>query len=243
LSALPLLIQYAYNSALETLYITNTNLITFFYFLFTAEWETLKTDDGKSLLQHFYEDKARWSYTFQNCAILTRLVAIQNAIKTTKKKVIITERSLLTDRFVFAEMLNDSGDLNAMEWALYRKWFDNFAVNLPIKAVIHVTTSVDTSASRIICRNREGESGIPTEYLDALDKQHYKWLDNTDMPVLRLSTDVGIDVMDNIDKIRQFVHGPHVLNDAAPIKEASDAIKMAPSPFTMNKQVVPVETL
>lgn len=66
-----------------------------------AEWETLKTADGKSLLQHFYEDKKRWSYTFQNCAILTRLTAIQKAIRNTKKRVIITERSLLTDRFVF----------------------------------------------------------------------------------------------------------------------------------------------
>ncbi len=210
----------------------------------SAEWETLKTDDGKSLLQHFYEDKARWSYTFQNCAILTRLVAIQNAIKNTKKKVIITERSLLTDRFVFAEMLNDSGDLNAMEWALYRKWFDNFAVNLPIKAVIHVTTNVGTSANRIVSRAREGESSIPTEYLDALDAQHYKWLDNTDMPVLRLSTDDGIDVQTNIDKIRDFVHGPHILNDAKRvIKESTVFTKQAPSPFTMNNQVIPVETL
>jgi hypothetical protein len=65
-----------------------------------AEWETLKTDDGKSLLQHFYEDKQRWSYTFQNCAILTRLTAIRKSIRETKKKVIITERSLLTDRYV-----------------------------------------------------------------------------------------------------------------------------------------------
>ena len=83
-----------------------------------AEWETLKTADGKSLLQHFYEDKQRWSYTFQNCAILTRLTAIRKSIRETKKKVIITERSLLTDRYVFAEMLRDSGDLNEMEWAL-----------------------------------------------------------------------------------------------------------------------------
>lgn len=212
-----------------------------------AEWETLKTDDGKSLLQHFYEDKQRWSYTFQNCAILTRLTAIQKSIRETKKRVIITERSLLTDRYVFAEMLKDSGDLNAMEWALYEKWFNNFAVGLPIKGVVHVTTAVDTSADRIMMRARDGEGGIPKEYLAALDRQHYKWLDNTTMPVLRLSTEVGQDVKVNIEKIRQFVEeiasANGIKTELTPAVDtlAEEVVKMAPSPFTINS--VPIETL
>lgn len=211
-----------------------------------AEWETLKTADGKSLLQHFYEDKKRWSYTFQNCAILTRLTAIQKAIRSTKKKIIITERSLLTDRFVFAEMLRDSGDLDDMEWALYSKWFDNFAVDLPIKGVVHVTTAVDTSAARIINRGREGEGGIPKEYLAALDRQHYKWLDNTTMPVLRLSTEIGQDAMLNVEKIRTFVTEIAVqaglMTCQTPLSAAPPVmIKSAPSPFTMNS--VAIETL
>lgn len=212
-----------------------------------AEWETLKTSDGKSLLHHFYEDKKRWSYTFQNCAILTRLTAIQKSIRETKKRIIITERSLLTDRYVFAEMLKDSGDLNEMEWALYEKWFNNFAVGLPIKGVVHVTTAVDTSADRIMMRARDGEGGIPKEYLAALDRQHYKWLDNTTMPVLRLSTEIGQDVNVNVEKIRQFVEEIATQNgiksELAPAVDTltEKVVKMAPSPFTINS--VPIETL
>lgn len=89
-----------------------------------GEWTSLCNTDGKSLLQMFYEDKKRWAYTFQNCAILTRIKALREAIRDAKKKIIITERSVLTDRYVFAEMLRDSGDLNGLEWTLYTKWYD-----------------------------------------------------------------------------------------------------------------------
>ena len=213
-----------------------------------AEWETLKTADGKSLLHHFYEDKKRWSYTFQNCAILTRLTAIQSAIKNTTKRVIITERSVFTDRYVFAEMLRDSEDLNMMEWALYSKWFDIFAKDLPIKGVVHITTNVDTSAGRITKRGRDGEGAIPKEYLAALDQQHYKWLDNTTMPVCRISTEVGENVHKNVTHIKNFINEILVKNnrkelcpaDRGPKKVIAQA-KSAPSPFTMNS--VPIETL
>ena len=126
-----------------------------------GEWENLKTADGKSLLAHFYDDSKRWGYTFQNCAILTRIIALRKAIASTKKKVIITERSVMTDRYVFAEMNRDCGNINELEWDLYIKWFDNFAADLPVKGVIHVTTTVNTSADRIVSRGREGEDGIP----------------------------------------------------------------------------------
>jgi len=170
-----------------------------------GEWENLKTADGTSLLAHFYDDSKRWGYTFQNCAILTRIIALKNAIKTTKKRVIVTERSVMTDRYVFAEMNRDCGNINEMEWDLYLKWFDNFAADLPVKGVIHVTTNVSTSADRIVSRGREGEDGIPKDYLTSLDAQHYKWLDSTDLPVLRLSTEIGVSLESNLERVKAFI--------------------------------------
>ena len=35
-------------------------------------WTSLKNDEGVSLLELFYGDQRRWSYTFQNCALLSR---------------------------------------------------------------------------------------------------------------------------------------------------------------------------
>ena len=170
-------------------------------------WMTLKNAEGKSLLELFYEDKRRCAYTFQNCAILTRLRTIKDAIASTKKRVILTERSVLTDRFVFAEMLKASGDIDEMEWTLYMNWFDTFATDLPIRGVVYLTTGVETSAGRIVRRGRHGEENIPLDYLSALDAQHKKWLSSTDLPVLRISTEPGQSQDANIAAVKRFVEG------------------------------------
>jgi deoxyadenosine/deoxycytidine kinase len=170
-----------------------------------GEWMTLKNAEGKSLLELFYDDKRRWAYTFQNCAILTRLRTIRDAIATTKKRVIITERSVLTDRYVFAEMLRTSGDIDELEWALYMKWFDAFAADLPIRGIVHLTTGVGTSAGRIVARGRHGEEHIPLDYLAALDDQHNRWLSTTDSPVVHISTEPGVSVAHNISRVREFI--------------------------------------
>jgi deoxyadenosine/deoxycytidine kinase len=168
-------------------------------------WTSLKNDDGRNLLELFYEDKKRWSYTFQNCAILTRLKSLKHALKTATSDVIITERSVLTDRYVFAEMLRDSGDINALEWTLYESWFNIFSNEIPIHAIIHLTTSAETSEKRIHIRNRHGEEGIPIEYLKSLDVQHQKWIKGTDLPVLEISTEEGVDVDATIERIKVFI--------------------------------------
>jgi hypothetical protein len=36
--------------------------------------------------------------------------------------------------------------------------------------------------------------------------QHKKWIENTTIPVLILSTEAGVPVEENIEKIREFVH-------------------------------------
>jgi deoxyadenosine/deoxycytidine kinase len=175
-----------------------------------GQWTALKNAEGKSLLELFYEDKKRWSYTFQNCAILTRLKNIQDAVEKLDSsmkgpQVIITERSVMTDKYVFAEMLRDSGDIDPLEWDLYDSWFNIFGKKHPVKAIIYVSTSSSTSKDRINIRNRHGEENIGLDYLDALDKQHHKWIQNTNLPVLTLSTEIGVPVEENIEKIKLFV--------------------------------------
>jgi deoxyadenosine/deoxycytidine kinase len=173
-----------------------------------GEWLRLQDPaTGKSLLQLFYEDKKRWAYTFQNCAILTRLRTIKAALAALPagKRVILTERSVLTDRYVFAEMLRESGDITGLEWELYEMWYNTFAADLPIRGVIYLTTGVGTSAGRIVTRGRAGEDHIPLDYLAALDAQHHRWLDGTSLPVLRISTEPGVAVEANVAAVRGFV--------------------------------------
>jgi len=174
-----------------------------------GEWMRLCNAEGRSLLELFYEDKRRWAYTFQNCAVLTRLRsawAALTAAEAAGKRVIIMERSVLTDRFVFAEMLRESGDIDALEWELYMKWYDTFIKTMPIRGIVYLSTDVATSAARCRLRGRPGEETIPLSYLQALDAQHDRWLGTTDLPVLTLSTAVGTTtVADNVAAIREFL--------------------------------------
>jgi len=173
-----------------------------------GEWMRLKNAEGVSLLELFYSDKKRWAYTFQNCAILTRLRAIQEAMRDLPDDaIILTERSVLTDRFVFAEMLRASGDIDALEWELYCKWFDTFAAALPITGIIYLTTCVGTSAGRIVTRGRSGEDHIPLDYLSALDTAHRSWIESTELPVLRVSTEPGSSLSEAISSVQNFIAG------------------------------------
>lgn len=172
-----------------------------------GEWLRLKNADGVSLLELFYSDKKRWAYTFQNCAILTRLTAIREAMKgLPSDAIVLTERSVLTDRFVFAEMLRDSGDLDALEWELYCKWFDSFAASIPVSGIIYLTTDVSTSAGRITKRGRSGEDHIPLDYLTALDMQHQRWVASTSLPVLEINT-TTVSTAESIEAVGRFVAG------------------------------------
>lgn len=175
-----------------------------------GQWTALKNDSGKNLLELFYEDKKRWAYTFQNCAILTRLKNIKEAVEILNtngkgSQVIVTERSVLTDKYVFAQMLRDAGDMDALEWELYDNWFSIFSRQHQVNGIIYLSTSSTTSKERIHMRNRQGEDRIQLAYLDALDRQHKQWIESTDIPVLTLSTEPGISLENNLQQIRDFI--------------------------------------
>lgn len=138
-------------------------------------WTSIVDDKNKNLLQNFYEDKERWSYTFQNFAYITRLIELAKA-KKSGKKIIITERSVLTDRNVFAKMLCDSGYMSNMEMTLYKHWYDNFDTD--VTHTFYLKTSVDNCSSRIKKRARDAESTISKDYLSDLEKEHDNWLLN-----------------------------------------------------------------
>jgi deoxyadenosine/deoxycytidine kinase len=151
-------------------------------------WEQFNVD-GKNILQYFYEDKYRWAYTFQNAAILTRIIHINKTIKENPGyKLYVTERSVLTDKFVFAKMLHKDKIINDMELQLYNMWFDNFG-SMNIAGIMWLTTDVTTCIERIKMRGRLGEENISKEYLENLDKAHHDWLDYH-VNVERITSDI-----------------------------------------------------
>ena len=161
-------------------------------------WMSIKEKDGTSLLDHFYADKKRWSYTFQTAAFLTRILdterILESSPETERPRIVITERSVLTDRHVFAAMLHKNGDMTDMEYDLYLRWYDRYASNMPIRGILHLATSPTLSMERIGTRGRDAEASIPKAYLEDLDSQHRLWLSQTPLPVYTLTSNDGFDI-------------------------------------------------
>jgi deoxyadenosine/deoxycytidine kinase len=156
-------------------------------------WESITDPDGKNILQYFYGDMARWSYTFQNIALLTRIQNIERALKDNPTaNVFLMERSYLTDRNVFAKMLHEDGKISDLEMKIYMKWYDHFTVQYPIDTILWLDTNVPTCIERIHRRNRPGEEGISEEYLTRLDNAHRDWLISEGSRVITIPDNISI---------------------------------------------------
>lgn len=163
------------------------------------EWATITDEHGTTILEKFYANQEKYAFSFQIMAYISRLNLLKEAVAKIKrdterlpkdaslaleevssnKFIIVTERSLHTDRMVFAKMLYDSGKLESVNYAIYLKWFDAFAREFPVTKIVYVKATPETCLARIAARCREGEAGIPIEYLTLCDQYHDAMLDKT----------------------------------------------------------------
>ena len=159
-------------------------------------WTTIKDAHGKNILEKYYSDQKRYAFPFQMMAYITRLSQLREAVK--KGEIIITERCLLTDRYIFAQMLFDTGKIEDIEYAIYLKWFDEFLDN-NVSGLIYIKIDPDLCSKRIIERNRKGED-ISLEYLKDCDRYHEKWMNDTKLPTLILDDNIDIQKIYNFIK-------------------------------------------
>ena len=176
------------------------------------EWTDIIDDNGHSILENFYNDKSRWSYTFQLFAINSRhkstlkiLNDYSNNPNKYRSNIFITERSIFTDRFVFAQMLYDRGFMNTLEWKLYCKNFDNIKNDYNIAGFIHLNTDTDLAFARIEIRNRQGEDCVSKQYLTALKNYHLNMFAINHKQMIYVSGDTNADYSDSIIDIECFI--------------------------------------
>lgn len=141
------------------------------------EWEQIKDDNNVTMLEKFYADQERYSFPFQMMAYISRLAILKETIKNHPNAIIITERSLYTDKMVFAKMLHNDNKIETINYNIYLKWFDTFANDFPIHKIIYVNAEPEICIERIKKRSRLGESNIPLDYLQNCHKYHNDMLD------------------------------------------------------------------
>jgi deoxyadenosine/deoxycytidine kinase len=175
------------------------------------EWEQVKDENGVTMLEKFYEDPEKYAFSFQMMAYISRLKVFKDAIKnvnSSKKVSIITERSLYTDKMVFAKMLYDSNKIEYINYQIYLTWFDTFSEEFPLHKVIYVKTDPEKCHSRILKRSREGENLISLDYLKSCDNYHNNMLDISSGECVcqkQLLLDGNVDIYENQNQLKEWI--------------------------------------
>ena len=164
-----------------------------------SDWDNVVDENGTTMLALFYANTKKHAFEFQMMAFISRLARFRQAyqringnviwstfvsnyhntqetpeqIVCPQKFIIISERSLCTDRYIFAQMLRDSGDITLEQFTVYNKWFNEFAHEYSISKMITIKTDYSVCNDRVISRNRAGEQ-ISLEYLQNCQKYHDK---------------------------------------------------------------------
>ena len=133
--------------------------------------EIVDKKDGKNIIEKYYEDQEKYSFAFQMMAYISRLSQIKEAIDKNCYDIIITERSIFTDKYIFAKMLYDDNKINDIEYSIYLKWFNTFNNVLDNIKIVYIKTTPEVSNKRVIKRQRSGEN-ISLDYLKKCHNYH-----------------------------------------------------------------------
>ena len=138
-------------------------------------WKEVQ-QNGKNILELFYEKKATYGFAFQVLAFQSRLQMIREACNQPDIHLIIMERSLDADYHIFAKMLYEQGYLQECEYEIYKRMAKYEREQYLLDGIVWLRETPETCMERIALRARKGEERISLEYLEKCDQYHQEWL-------------------------------------------------------------------
>jgi deoxyadenosine/deoxycytidine kinase len=166
------------------------------------------TGENANLLKLFYADQEKYSYHFQNLALLTQL---QNHLKPDPAPVKIIERSVHSSYHVFAGLLYANKKLTTMEHSLLALLYQQLMDMTPCQVDYYLYLDVPPVAAQMRLERRgrteERESTqLTREYLEQLQVQYDLFLKMQTAPVLRVNglqptSQVLNDVIDQLSSV------------------------------------------
>ena len=143
-------------------------------------------------LQMFYEDIDAKCYEFQTYTYTTRIIrTIEEYNKNPNAEIYLLERSILTDKYVFVEMLKDK--MGLIRTKMYNEWCDLWKKLMPFEpsVIVYLDTDLYDSISRVKLRNREEEQGaVDEKYQYELKKAHLHFIDNVEYPTYKINPEL-----------------------------------------------------
>ena len=137
-------------------------------------WNSVTDNQGVTILEKYYADQQKYAFPFQMMAYISRLSGMRKAMQQ-DYDIVIMERSMFTDKEVFAKMLYHDGKIETIEYNIYKKWFSEFIGDFPQIWHIYIQAEPEVSEERVLKRGRQGEK-IPLTYLEKCHAYHEHWL-------------------------------------------------------------------
>jgi len=135
------------------------------------------------ILTKFYSDQNKYAGFFQLFVLETLIDILRNKIteclrkKKNKTIYIITERSIESTKWVFAQMLYDDKIITEeeMKCYIYVYGMEEYKKYSP-RGIIYLNTPPSVCKQRIIQRNRNGENNIEHTYLEKCEYYYKKMI-------------------------------------------------------------------
>ncbi len=164
-------------------------------------YRELGNPDTLSLLDRFYADKPRWSFTMQIHFLNERFRMIKQIHRAGGG---LLDRSIFGDR-IFAELLHEDGDMTDEEFHTYCTLLDNMLEHADKpELLVYLDCSVEHAVQRIVKRNRGLEAGIPRDYLEKLNAKYLAWFNDYDHSA-KLFVDTNRYDIENEEHVEQLL--------------------------------------
>lgn len=162
-------------------------------------WQSLRNDVfDDNIIEKFYKNQSKYSFTFQVMALTTLRSQLRDIQSRYTECILITERSMYTSMYVFAQMLNDDNKMEKYEFDILNMLFDELTSEYDILGIIYLDVPVEVCYDRIIKRGRPGET-IDLYYLNQLERYYKNYIKNMN------TLEITDNETNKIDKIRSFI--------------------------------------
>lgn len=177
-------------------------------------WEPHFEDvENNPYLNDFYEDMPRWSFNLQIFFLNSRFKQITDIQR--GDKVVIQDRTIYEDAFIFAPNLHAMGLMSTRDFQNYIAFFDTIQSHIkPPDLLIYLKASIPKLVENIQKRGRSYEENLRLDYLKRLNENYENWMSvYKGRKVLIIDTDKCNfaekkgDMGDVINKINAELHG------------------------------------
>lgn len=159
----------------------------------------------EGILEKFYSDPVKYCYLFQSYCLFSRFRLLKRIDKRDDLDFVFIERSIFSDKYVFADGCKKLDQLEDIEYKLYNNWFNHFrGIHTIYHYHIYLRLDPEICLQRVNKRNRDEESGLSLDYLRLLHNQHEKWSKDNDKFIKICDNRKMIDAEDFLKDVNDY---------------------------------------